>query len=357
MTGTSLRLQDIVDAYVPVGSGHRSGTNPHAGSPDARDRPPAQVSLEVGDVLIMPARPGFPRVVPFDGATPRLPLASLAARLRPDTRWIGPRYLFWLLRLHLDPEIRAMQEAAFRTQPSPRGLLRLEIALPTLTEQERVADVLDGTELARGALAAAEARRSRILTALHEEMFGVDSTTRWPTAPLSAIARLRHVRSGPPPLQRSDDVGLIAVVAAGERCGSVDPIDDSRSLHDMIVIEPRSRSLDGRYLLEALRQLDLGHLAHGTTIRHLTRASLDHVEVPLPPPPLQRRFSERARRVDELNREAATAAGRVEDLWRAVCLGALEGASARGGSEPGNAAESRPPTLSNRNPRGPAPRP
>nr|WP_281496968.1 restriction endonuclease subunit S [Ornithinimicrobium sp. F0845] len=234
---------------------------------------------------------------------------------------------------------RSLPAAEFNAMPIP---------LPPLTEQRRIAAILDHADALR-------AKRRRVLTHLDaltqsvfQGMFGGES---WPSTPLAEVVRVGTlvtygiVQAGPEfdggvPYIRTGDLvdGQIATaglrhtdpaiaarferstVRAGDIVMSIratvgttalvpPELDGANLTQGTARIAPGEGTV-GTYLLECLRSPETQHWIQGqikgATFREITLGRLRELEVPLPPIPLQEEF---AARIESIGAHRASIVG------------------------------------------------
>jgi type I restriction enzyme, S subunit len=78
------------------------------------------------------------------------------------------------------------------------------------------------------------------------------------------------------------------------------------------------QNVDGRYLYEFLRTVDLYPIASSTTVPSLRKSDLERIVVPLPPLPEQRRIAEVLDRAEALRAKRQAGLARLDELTRAI---------------------------------------
>ncbi|MCK0111883.1 restriction endonuclease subunit S [Ornithinimicrobium sp. F0845] len=287
-------------------------------------------------------------------------------QLHHDAALVSPAYGVWNLR----DESRADRTYLKRFLKSPRAIEyyvgkmkgstarrrslpaaefnAMPIPLPPLTEQRRIAAILDHADALR-------AKRRRVLTHLDaltqsvfQGMFGGES---WPSTPLAEVVRVGTlvtygiVQAGPEfdggvPYIRTGDLvdGQIATaglrhtdpaiaarferstVRAGDIVMSIratvgttalvpPELDGANLTQGTARIAPGEGTV-GTYLLECLRSPETQHWIQGqikgATFREITLGRLRELEVPLPPIPLQEEF---AARIESIGAHRASIVG------------------------------------------------
>ncbi len=152
--------------------------------------------LAPGDIILEnsgggPKQP-VGRVCYFQGDNRDHVVGNFCRRLRANSDVIVPRYLFWsLFYAHASGEtlrfqtqttgIRNLQFQAYAKQP---------LALPPLSEQRRIVEILDEADRLRRLRREADAKAARILPALFLKMFGDPATNPrgWPVSRVRDLA-------------------------------------------------------------------------------------------------------------------------------------------------------------------------
>ncbi len=120
--------------------------------------------------------------------------------LRPRVGQLDQSYLFHCLG---DAEARIFARAQGATVPGigKDDLASLRLFLPTLLEQQRIADVLDRAEALRAKRRAALAQLDTLTQAIFVEMFGnpITNERRWPITQLGNLAQIERGKFTPRP--------------------------------------------------------------------------------------------------------------------------------------------------------------
>lgn len=263
---------------------------------------------------------------------------------------LEPKYLLHLLRA--DPVRhegeRRMTGSAGQKRVPKSFFEELELPIPDdIDEQRRIAAILDKADAIRRKRQQALALADDLLKSAFLEMF---AAKEWPTKPLSkvvaegTIVTYGIVQAGPEypggvPYIRTGDIKEGRILAEGlrhtspeiaskfsrstVRSGEIvmsiratvgttavvpDELDGANLTQGTARISPGSE-VTPEYLLYFLRssacQNWLEKQVKGATFREITLARLRELEVPLPPPRLQRTFSELCRKVRENQRKLA----------------------------------------------------
>jgi type I restriction enzyme S subunit len=263
-------------------------------------------------------------------------------RMRPRDGVTDPRYVAWWARhAHASGQMAAVATGANILHLGSDGLKRLEMDVPSLDEQRRIADFLD-TQIDRisFALAGRELQARAVREAQRSEMASLvlRSDRHQGSAPLRRFARLHdHHRIPLSAETRTERQGGYPYFGAS---GVIDHIDDYLFEQPMVlvaedganllrrstpiafvargmywvnnhahVVEPLDRCVD--YWAACIESLDVSPLVSGSAQPKLTGDALLGLAVPKPPNLPIRQSIERT-----LRRSAAVAETRMEQLHR-----------------------------------------
>jgi type I restriction enzyme S subunit len=265
--------------------------------------------------------------------------------LRADRGRLDPRYLYhWFSSANVQAIVRSFgQQTTNISNLNVERCLRLEVPLPTLNEQRRIAAVLDQAAALRAKRRAALAHLDTLAQSIFLDMFGDPATNPmgWPVQRLDQVTecldRLRR-----PVTEADRKPGTVPYYGANGRQGWID-----RALFDeplVLVAEDGGyfdapqrgvayridgpawvnnhahilRALpdyvDTEFLHRALRHFDFGPYISGTTRAKLTQGQLNGVRLIVPPLSLQRKFAERVKATLLVKNSLTTMSGRLEEL-------------------------------------------
>ena len=239
-------------------------------------------------------------------------------------------------RVNLRFLTRALESADFSSvitgvaqpQITRQTLSRLQIPLPPLAEQKRMAGILDAADALRAKRREALAQLDTLLQSTFLDMFGdpVTNPMGWPIRPLGEVAENKD--SMRIPVKQSDRDQRSGKYPYYGSVGIIDDIDDYlfEGPHLLISedgkhLESRNRPIiclaDGRFwvnnhahVLASNGHAELIFLAHNLELRpirqyvtgidqfKLNRKKMDIIPVPLPPLDLQRRFAALVESID-----------------------------------------------------------
>lgn len=165
----------------------------------------ADCSLKAGDVLFNNTNSTelVGKSALFCGHSAQVTFSNHFTRLRVNPQRVDPRYLArWLsrqqkLRVFEGLSTRWVGQSAVRTEK----LLALEIPLPPLPEQKRIADILDKADAIRRKRREAEKSTEELMHSLFMTSVGphAEGYSKWPTRTIGDLAATRpnSMRTGP----------------------------------------------------------------------------------------------------------------------------------------------------------------
>ena len=250
-------------------------------------------------------------------------------------------------------------------------LKALQIPLPPLAEQRRIAEVLDRAEALRAKRRAALAQLDSLTQSLFLDLFGdpISNPKGFPKHKVSeVVSRLtngfvgptrdiyhetgvpyllaRHVKANrlkfdgktfvseafnrkhSKSILKAGDVLLVQSGHVGESA-VVPPEHEGHNCHAMIVITPRPELLTGHFLsqlfsTEALRRA-FGGIETGITLAHLNCRDVRELSIPIPPIPLQREFARRVTAVEALKTAQRASLAELDALFATLQHRAFRG--------------------------------
>lgn len=115
---------------------------------------------------------------------------------KPDR--VDAKFLYWWLRAHKS-YLQSLGNGATFKEVSKAVVSRIELPIPSLPEQRRIADILDRAEALRGRRRAARTLIEALSQALFVEMFCGSDSRLWPDVPVEGLAAdVPHaIRTGP----------------------------------------------------------------------------------------------------------------------------------------------------------------
>jgi type I restriction enzyme S subunit len=269
---------------------------------------------------------------------------------------LNPKYLFYWLRAHTD-YLQSLGNGATFKELSKKTVEQIEIPLPSVEEQRRIAAILDKADAIRAKRRQVLAHLDALTQSIFHDMFShVDlssrqvselaavwdcphSTPRWTDSGFVCVrtpnliagdwdwsdrrfvddgqfkARTRGggARPGDIILSREGTVGVAAIVQPGMEICMGQRLVQLRPNLDLV----RSEYLLA-YLLRALRPERIQQLMVGSTAQHLNVRDLRGLPVPVAPMDLQREFVSRTHRIGTQRVAARSAAGESERLFASL---------------------------------------
>ena len=244
-----------------------------------------------------------------------------------------------------------------------RGMVEeLEIPLPPLAEQRRIAEVLDRAEALRGKRRAARAQLDSLPHSLFLDLFGNPATNRkgWPHKTLLDLGRV--VTGGTPPSAKADMFdGPIPFVTPGDlesdapvrrsltqagaeesrtvRAGATLVCCIGATIGKMGIARVRSAfnqqlnaiewssEVDDLYGYAVLRffKPTIKTWGASTTLPILKKSSFEKIEIPVPPLPLQREFARRFQAAEKLRRAHKESLTAFDELFASLQHSAFRG--------------------------------
>ena len=275
-----------------------------------------------------------------------------AHALRPDESQVQLDFLGYHFRhFNFQPYITGTTRAKL----TQRDLMRVEVPVPPLAEQERIVKLLDEANELRKLRAEADRRTADLIPALFHEMFGDPARNEksWPVKPFGDLVANQDGRRKP--VKASDRAGRQGEYPYYGASGIIDYVDefifDERALliaedganllarstpiafmasgkywvnnHAHVVTE--SDKADLNYLCVALNRRDLIDYVTGSAQPKLNQANMNRIPIPVPPLSLQKDFARRITEIRELEATQATGRDSLDDLFQSMLHRAFNG--------------------------------
>lgn len=279
----------------------------------------------------------------------------------PDPNIADTRYLFHALSSQV-PAIVAMGVGGAQPNISQGVVKNLNVWLPPLPEQRRIAAILDKADALRTKRREALAQLDRLAQSIFVEMFG-DPATNPHAWPVKTIKELGKVSTGGTPPSALDGMfgGDIPFVTPGDlesnqavkrtvtdagalEAGTVRPgaalvccigtigkmgmaAVRSSFNQQLNAVEWFSAQVDDHYGLAALRFFKPTIIAWGasTTLPILKKSSFEKLSIPVPPLAMQQEFAKRSLAVAQLGEKLRTGMREDASLFAALQIRAFEG--------------------------------
>lgn len=337
----------------------------------------AEQYLQEGDLLVSSANSW--NLVGKCSWIPALPLRAtfggFVSVVRPDATKISARYLYrWFSSDRIQATLRSFgQQTTNISNLNADRTLKMEIPLPPLPEQRRIADILDRAEALRSKSRAALALLDTLTQSIFLDMFGdpVTNPKGWPIAPMGSLFSVKHGFAFKS--EHFFDTGDYVLLTPGNFFESggyrdrgekqkyyVGPIPDGYILgvNDILVamteqapgllgspilIPESDRYLHNQRLglLEVksgVEKLFLFHLfntsyvrnqiqasSSGTKVKHTSPGKIMEVIIPIPPLPLQQEFSRRVEAVERMRASQRSALAKLDELFAGLQHRAFRG--------------------------------
>jgi type I restriction enzyme S subunit len=303
--------------------------------------------LETGDVLVarMPDPLGRACIFPGD-PMPTVTVVDVCI-IRPngngpDSRWL----VHWFNSPAARNQIATYATGTTRSRISRGNLSKLKLALPPLTEQRRIAEILDEADALRAMRRAALAQLETLSRSIFLHMFGDSfwNPRNWPMRRLHDVceqindcphstpawkpegvvclrtsnlttggwdwedtrfvseaeyverSRRGYLAAGDIVLSREGTVGIAAIVEPGMKVCMGQRLVQIRPSSDLVNV-----SYLLLYLLRVLNPTRLAQAMVGSTSQHLNVRELKALLIPVPPLDLQRDFARRLRQLQNVS--------------------------------------------------------
>lgn len=270
--------------------------------------------------------------------------------IRPESAKLDARYLLHFLRqerVKREGERKMTGSGGQRRVPES-FLSSLEIPLPPLAEQRRIADILDRAEALRAKRREALGKVESLPAALFGELFGSRETitSRWPVAPLgelcspkqwSTISSAELTPSGFPVYGANGIIGFysksnherptVLVTCRGATCGTIN-VTAGRCYvtgNSMALNDPDETRLTLAYLEWVLRVRGLQDAISGSAQPQITRQNLSPIRIPVPPLDLQHEFARRVAAIDRLKAAQRASLAEMDALFASLQQRAFRG--------------------------------
>lgn len=294
--------------------------------------------LEDGDVLVARMPDPLGRACIFPGDSKRSVTVVDVCIIRPKANSLDRRWLMHCLNApNCRNQIADFATGSTRTRISRGNLSNIKIPLPPLSDQRRIAAVLDKVEELRRNRRTTLAMLESLDRAIFLEMFGDPGTNEkgWPRKNLKSLGKV--ATGGTPPSARtgmfdgpipfvtpgdleSDDLvkrsltvagaeesvtvrtGATLVCCIGATIGKIAMARERSAFNQQINSVEWADDVDDLYGFHALRFFKPTIIAWGasTTLPILKKSSFERIEIPVPPINLQRDYARRAKTVETL---------------------------------------------------------
>jgi type I restriction enzyme S subunit len=267
----------------------------------------------------------------------------------PDQRTADVRFMFHALSNQVSTLIARGVGGA---QPNiSQGIIKdLELPLPPLPEQRRIAEVLDRTEALRAKRRAALAQLAPLTQSLFLDLFGdpVSNPRKWPQEDLETFFHFKTgkldsnaaVPSGQYPFftcsredYRIDSFAFDceALLLAGNNASADYSVKHYRGKFNayqrtyVITLRDERNSYDYSQFVLEHRLTELKRISKGTNTKYLTMELLNRIRIPVPPIELQREFALRVTAVEKLKTAQRASLAELDALFASLQHRAFRG--------------------------------
>jgi type I restriction enzyme S subunit len=260
---------------------------------------------------------------------------------------IDASYLYWWLKCHRSDLERLGNGATFK-EVSKTVVERIEIPLPPLEDQKRIAAILDQADGIRRKRQHAIERLNQLGQAIFHEMFldyiensdthaslgDISSPKQHKTIPSSAL-----IPDGYPVYGANGQIGYyseythrertIAITCRGATCGTINISPQTCYItgNAMALDKLDIKRVNLEYLAFALKFRGLGDVISGSAQPQITRGPLQAVRVPIPPLDRQKYFSEKIQHIGDvveiLNKHFSLVSANFQSLQHRAFTGQL----------------------------------
>lgn len=229
------------------------------------------------------------------------------AGLRPKNGKLDDRYLWRALEASAD-RLRSKGRGATFLQVSKSDIADLEILLPPLDEQKRIAAILDQADALRRLRQRAVSTIEKVKTVVFHQMFSQPADKR----PLGSIIKVgsgngltaKDMRGGDVPVYGGNGINgwhdegfvdpqTVIIGRVGVYCGAVHITEKNAWVTDNALIVKKLVEIETDFLAEALRAANLNQYAGRSAQPLVSGSRIYPVEIPLPPIEKQREFTVR----------------------------------------------------------------
>ena len=333
--------------------------------------------LQTGDILVSSANSW--NLVGKCSWIPELPgrasFGGFVSVLRPHRARVEPRFLFrWFSSTRIQTTVRSFgQQTTNISNLNTDRCLKLPLPLPPLSEQRRIAEVLDRTEALRAKRRAALAQLDSLTQSLFLDLFGDPATSPkgvsleplgghllfvtsggrgW--AQFYAPRGSRFIRSLDVQMNHigSDDIAFVAapdnaearrtrvqagdvlLTITGSRIGRVAPVpsdlEGSYISQHVAILRVDSKHIEPGFLsfflsFDAGGQRQIAKAQYGQTKPGLNFEQIKRFQVPVPPIELQREFARRVGAVEKLKTAQRASLAELDALFASLQHRAFRG--------------------------------
>jgi len=279
----------------------------------------------------------------------------------PNPRCLDAKFLYWWL-LTNRTYLESLGNGATFKEVSKTVVSRIEISLPSLSEQRRIAEVLDRMEGLRAKRRAALTLLDSLTQSVFLNLIGDPASNPkcWPRKSLRELGKvstggtppssMEGMFGGPIPFVTPGDLendesvkrsvtdagavecrtvrrGAAFVCCIGATIGKMGIAKERSAFNQQINAVEWFDDVDDNYGLAVLRFFKPTIKAWGasTTLPILKKSSFEKIELPVPPLPIQREFAKRFEVVERLALAHRLSLARLDELFAALQQRAFRG--------------------------------
>lgn len=317
----------------------------------------AKSSVQIGDLLLTTSG-NCARIAIIDRDDGAVCASNFTRRLRADPAIAVPRYLFHLMRGDRFRKLCApyIRGTTLENLSVKDAFAAVQLPLPPIEEQRRIASILDATDALRAKRSKALSNLDALTQSIFIDMFGdpVSNPAGWPKV---AIGQLGRVVTGKTPpgtkkdmfghevpfvtpgdLESSTPVarwlslegarnsrlvpaGSTLVCCIGATIGKVAEAPVESAFNQQINAVDWDRSLVqpayGTRVMRFMRR-EIARRGTSTTMPLLNKTDFSQLEVPFPPMDLQTDFRNRARSLSEVHTRSAIQGRQLNVLYQSL---------------------------------------
>ncbi len=330
---------------------------------ECSERERKRYKLADGDIVFARTGATTGKSYLINNCPPKSVFASYLIRVRPNDR-INPEYLFQYFQTsNYWKQISSHSTGTAQAGVNASKLASLQIPLPPLPEQKRIAEVLDKADALRRKRRLALQKLDTLLQSVFLEMFGepVKNPKGWNTFQLKEIGKvttgstpsseLSNMFGGEIPFVTPSDLervdkrisrtltdeggkqsrivrnGSTLVCCIGATIGKVGKAFITSAFNQQINAIEWNESINddfGFHLLKFYKPT-IAALGASTTLPILKKSSFEKIKFPAPPIDLQNKFSEIVKKIELLKSKEMDSLEKAENLFQSLQQGAFKG--------------------------------
>jgi type I restriction enzyme S subunit len=310
----------------------------------------ARQIVRAGDVIVSTVRPSLNAVALIPDHLSDAIASTGFCVLRCHPKKLNNRYLFHWVRTNQFVSAMVMQATgASYPAVSDRIIKDSKIPLPPLSEQKRIADILDKADAIRRKRRELRDSTPVLIDSIFAEMFGDVPSKRSPY-PVTALREWLNVANGKSsrdivtteisgiPIYGGNGMNgwatqamyqdpVIVIGRVGQQCGIMHMTTGPTWITDnaiaVQILDPSK--LDRVYLAGALKRSTLGHDVRYIDLPYINQSMILDLPLPLPPLEKQREFARRTSAIGKFNERLGKAFEEVNGLFNALVQRAFRG--------------------------------